>query len=100
MVEAQPELMAAVLDEIVGPPLPPIAARAWQVFGELSGTRSAGMGGVSAIPYTEMLAYQTLTGTTLTPLDVALVREADAAFLSYAMSRMKRADAPDETPED
>lgn len=102
MVEAQPEMMDAVLDDIVGPPMPPLADRAWAVFGQLSGTRSSGMGGIGAITYTEMAAYQALTGTRLTPLDVAFVREADAVFLSYAMQRMKRADdqPPSDLPED
>lgn len=78
-----------VLDDLVGPPMPPVAVRAWQVFADLSGTRSGGMGGIAAISYTEMVAYQTMTGTRLTPLDVALVREADGAFLAIAMRRMQ-----------
>jgi hypothetical protein len=94
MAEAQPEMLEAVFDEIVGPPLPPVAVRAWDVFGQLSGTRSAGMGSIGAITYTELVAFQTCTGTTLTPLDVALIREADGAFLSMAMARMNRADDP------
>lgn len=97
MVQAQPEMLPLAIDDIVGPPLPPDAVHAWRVFSELSGTRSSGMGGVGAITYSEMLAYQTLTDTSMTPLDVALVREADHAFLRFAMQRMKRAeeDAPD-----
>jgi hypothetical protein len=100
MADAQPEMLAAVIDDIVGPPLPPIAARAWEVFGAVSGTRSSGMGGIGAVTYTELLAYQTLTGVVLTPLDVALVREADQAFLSFAMQRMKRGSTPADPSED
>jgi hypothetical protein len=47
-----------------------------------------------------LLAYQTLTGVVLTPLDVALVREADHAFLSFAMQRMKRGSTPADPSED
>ncbi len=103
MALAQPEMLAVVMDDLVGPPLPPLAERAWRVFGELSGTRASGMGGVGAITYTEMDAYQRLTGATLTALDVALVREADAGFLAYAYCKLKAAgtrDDDDDTSED
>lgn len=93
MALAEPAMMDAVLNDLVGPPLPPVAERAWQVFGELSGTRASGMGGIGAITYAELLAYQTLTATRLTPLDVALVREADAVFLQFALRRIKDARA-------
>jgi hypothetical protein len=100
MALAEPAMLDVLLDDLVGPPLPPVAARAWEVFSHVSGTRSSGMGGIGAITYTELLAYQTLTGTTLTPLDVALVREADQAFLSFALTRMKSAgDRPEDTDE-
>ena len=91
MADAQPEMLAVVLDDIVGPPLPPLAARAWDVFRALSDTRMVGMGGVGPITYTEMAAFEQLTDTPLTPLDVALVREADAVFLTYAMSKLRAA---------
>lgn len=91
MAEAQPEMLPVVLDEIVGPPLPPLAARAWDVFRALSETRTVGLQGVGPITYTEMAAFEQMTDTALTPLDVALVREADAVFLTYAMSRFRAA---------
>jgi hypothetical protein len=93
---------ALVLDELAGPPLPPMAARAWRVFGEVNSTRSSGMGGIGAITYTELAAYQAVTGERLTPLDVALVREADGAFLQFAMRRMapKGEDGLDHTDEE
>lgn len=50
------------------------------------------MGGIGSITFTEMAAYQQMTGTTLTPLDVALVREADGVFLQFAMRRLRAAD--------
>ena len=100
MALAEPAMMDTVMEDLVGPPLPPVAVRAWEVFSQVSGTRSSGMGGIGAITYTELLAYQTLTGTTLTPLDVALVREADQAFLSFALARMKSAgDRPKDVPD-
>lgn len=70
------------LPALVGPPIPPIAEHAWRVFWDLSETRAVAMGGVSAISYTELAAYHTMTGQPLTPLDVAFVREADRAFLA------------------
>lgn len=104
MALVQPEMMDAVVDELVGPPMPPLAERAWQVFHDLSATRASGMGGVGAITYAETDAYCRLTDTALTPLDVALVREADAAFLSYAYRKLKaagtRPDDDEDLPED
>lgn len=100
MALAQPEMLAVVLDDLVGPPLPPVAEVAWRVFGEVSATRTSGMGGIGAITYTELLAYQTLTDTRLTPLDVLLVREADQVFVQWALQRMQRAETRDDLFED
>lgn len=83
------------LPALVGPPIPPIAEHAWRVFWDLSETRAVGMGGVSGISYTELAAYATMTGQPLTPLDVALVREADRAFLAS----VRKADAAREDGE-
>lgn len=85
---------------MVGPPCPPLAARAWEVFGQLHGTRSIGMGGVGPITFGEMDAFQRLTRQRLTPLDVALIREADSVFLAVALQRMTPDEGrPDHTPE-
>lgn len=102
MALAEPAMLETVLDDLVGPPLPPAAERAWQIFAELNGTRSSGLHGIGAITYTELHAYQLVTHTRLTPLDVALIREADGAFLHHAAQRMKSAEAPSalRTPED
>jgi len=104
MAEAQPELLEVALDDLIGPPLPPLAERAWAVFGQLNGTRASGMQGVAPITFTELAAFQDVTGTRLTPLDVALVREADAVFVQIALQRMKPTDGPSvattTTPED
>jgi hypothetical protein len=98
MVEAQPELLPAVWDDIVPPPLPQIAERAWEAFGELNETRDAGSGGISRIKYVEMLAYQTMTGVWLSPLDVALVKEADKAFAAVVMEQLKDASGSPSAP--
>ncbi len=103
MAEAQPELLVSVLDDLTGPPLPPLAERAWDVFGRLSATRQSGMHGVGPITYGEMAAFQDLSGVLLSPLDVELIREADSAFLAFAMERFKQAaetDAASETEDD
>lgn len=101
MALAEPAMLEPTLEDVVGPPLPPGADRAWRIFGELNATRASGTGGVGAITYAEMVAYETLTGVLLTPLDVALVREADAVFLQHALTRMSRETPPPTTlPED
>jgi hypothetical protein len=85
---AEPALLETVLSDMVGPPCPALAVRAWEVFGQLHETRSCGMGGVRAITFTELDAFQRVTGQRLTPLDVALVREADRVFVAVAVARM------------
>ena len=102
MALAEPALLETVLEDLVGPPLPLEAGRAWHVFGELHATRSAGMGGVSAITYGEMAAHRQLTGVRLTPLEVTLIREADSVFLRHAATQMRAERPPTSTldPED
>lgn len=83
------EIPAAMAD-LVGPACPPIAGRAWAAFLALHATRGGGgMGGVNAITYTELAAYMAITGATLTPLDVTLVRAADDAFLEHAAALLR-----------
>lgn len=82
------------LRDLVGPPLPPLAAAAWQVFLDLHAARPVGMQGVSPIVYTEMEAYQRLTHTRLTPWEVRLVRAIDETYLADVLSRVTTDDAP------
>lgn len=86
---------ASAARELRGPLLPPLAARAWSVFGDLHATRSMGMSGVGPIAYSELDAYCRVTATRLTPCDVQLVRVADDAFLAEMAERL----APDTTPD-
>lgn len=83
------QLNPAALEDLLGPPLPPVAERAWGVFLDLNGTRGSSQGGLQPITYTELAHYQTLTGATLTPFECELVREADAVFVSEALARLR-----------
>lgn len=75
------------LGELEGPPMPPMAERAYEVFFELSESRGATMAGPMALSFTEIDAYQRATRQRLTPLDIALLKEADRAFLAEMRDR-------------
>lgn len=85
---------ATFLPDLLGPPMPPGTDVGWDVFIALHQTRGATMGTLLPITYTEMDAYQRLTQRRLTPLDVALVREADRAMLDEVVARQPAADEP------
>lgn len=76
---------------MIGPPLLPVAANAWDAFNALSATRGSSSVGVLPITYHELEAYQRVTTNHLTPLDVALVMSADAAFLAETQERAQAA---------
>jgi hypothetical protein len=79
--------------ELVGPTLPPIAERAWSVFGDLHACRPLSAQGITPISYVEMDAYCRMTGQQLAPLDVFLVRTIDEAFVAeWAIQANPRAD--------
>lgn len=80
------------LEALIGPPLLPIAANAWDVFNALSATRGSSSAGVLPITYSELEAFQRVTTTQLTALDVELVRTADAAFLTEVHERAQPAE--------
>lgn len=80
---------------MVGPPLPKLAAAAWQVFLDLHTARPVGMHGISPIGYVELDAYQRVTHTRLTPWEVRLVRAIDETYLADALSRLT---PDDDTP--
>jgi hypothetical protein len=67
--------------ELIGPLAPPHTEHGWWLFLDLHTTRGVSMVGLLPITYQEIDAYQRLTRHRLTPLDVLLIREADAAFL-------------------
>jgi hypothetical protein len=84
---------------LIGPVLLPVAAVAWEAFNDLSATRGASSAGVSPISFLEIEAYQRVTGHTFTPLDVALITTADAAFIAEAHERATPAPTTSEAAE-
>ena len=85
-----------VLVDLIGPPLPPLAVRAWSAYLELDRTRSSGMQGVGPITFAEIDAFERTTAAGLTPLDVHLIRIADDAFMAEVHERMRPSSAPPE----
>lgn len=86
--------------DLIGPPLPPLAVRAWSVFRDLDETRVIGEGGVRRLAYTEVAAYCDLMAITLTPLEIALLAEADRATVSALRAQLREATAPAASPDD
>lgn len=70
-----------------GPDLPQDARHAWSVFAALSRTRTMSSAGPNPINYLEIDAYCRVTHDQLTPLDVALIREADDAMAATLYAR-------------
>ena len=88
----------SALPELIGPPLPPLAARAWSAYLELDRTRSVGMHSAGPITFAEIEAYDRMAGVGLTPLDVHLIRVADDAFMTEVAERLRPTTTPPELP--
>lgn len=73
--------------ELTAPELPPGGGEIWALFWQLR--RSAGSNGMSqnAISFTELLAWQTITGVALAPDEVDLISAMDQAALVAAMEK-------------
>lgn len=83
------ETMPEVLDDLVGPPLPPLCERAWEAFTVLSATRTSGGSGANPITYVEIAAYQAVTGVRLTTLELACVRAGDYEVMRWQSDKMR-----------
>lgn len=74
--------------ELIGPPLPPVAAIAWRTFDALHRARPVSANGIVPISYTELSAFVQLTDSHLTPLDIALVRVIDEVYVEETAAAM------------
>lgn len=63
--------------ELEGPEFPEIVRHVWDWFLELNSAR--GEGGIS---YSEIKAWLELTGRSITPFEVQLIKKIDIAFLT------------------
>lgn len=88
MAASRGRLALRALGDLLGPPFPPGTEDAWTHFLALHSTRPIGAHGPTGIPYSELVAYQHVTETALTPLEVACIRAADEAYLARAYERM------------
>lgn len=66
------------------PTLPRGLVPLWNDFIELHQSRGAGMAGPARITFADILAWQTVTGSTLEPWELAAVRRADDAFMAVS----------------
>lgn len=78
---------ATFLPDLLGPPMPPGTESGWEMFWALHETRGMAMTGLLPITYAEMDAYQRLTQRRITPLEAALIREADRAIAAEIRDR-------------
>lgn len=63
----------------------------WQIFGELSGTRTYNQAGPNPISHQEIAAYARLARWPLQPHHVAILRAMDAAYLDHTYSPQAKA---------
>lgn len=75
-------------DPRLGAGAPPQCAALWDAFVALNGARPSGMG-ASAIPPSEIVAWQQLHGVRLTPWEVDTLRAMDQAALGVAAENNK-----------
>ena len=88
----------AAAQELFGPPQPPYTEVGWELFWRLHATRGVTEMGLAPITYAEMVAYERLTRTRMTPFDVLCVREADDALLCETRDRITSAQAATPAP--
>lgn len=65
------------------PTLPPGLVPLWGDFIDLHTTRGVGMAGPARIGFGDILAWQTVTGSTLEPWEIEAIRKADDAYISH-----------------
>lgn len=72
-----------MLDEV--PALPRGCGRLWHDFLELHGCRGQGR-----IPYSEIQAYQAVTGRRFRPWEIGAIRAADHKYMDHLTAKRKR----------
>lgn len=72
---------AGDVDERLVAQPPAAGAQVWEAFAELSASRPAGMG-LSAVPHSELEAWQRLHGVRLTPWEIETLMAMDRAALT------------------
>lgn len=66
------------------PILPRGLSLLWGDFIDLHSSRGVGMAGPARITFTDISAWQDVTGTHLEAWEIAAIRAADSAYLTYA----------------
>ena len=73
--------------KLEGPEFPEELAYIWEWARDLHGRSGAGMAGLAPLSYQTIDAWQKLTGTVLTPLEVEALISVDGALLSAGRPR-------------
>ncbi len=68
-------------------PCPDSMMPLWQMFLQLHSARSMSIDGPQPISYSEIAAWNALTGQQVTPDEVAAIRAIDRAFLTCALQK-------------
>lgn len=71
------------------PQLPEGCEELWRVFGELHACRTSNGWGPNRITYTDVDAFQRVSGITLKGWELDAIRRADRAYLAELASRQK-----------
>jgi len=67
---------------LIGPEFPELLSHLWEVFVDLSNSRSDRI----PLTYSEIRAYKDLTDTPLTPRDIEVIKELDRLWLKVMHS--------------
>lgn len=78
--------------DLLGDPLPEEIKHVWGWFDELKMARANSGFGVSAISFTEMLAWAQLTGRCPTSFEVQMLRDLDLLYMKATAARIKEAE--------
>ncbi len=68
---------------------PPEGRELYEVWRDIGSSRPQGLGGASAIPPSEVLAWQTLHGVRLTPWELDTLAAMDRAALAAAFAEQR-----------
>lgn len=89
--------VALLKPDIKQKPLPPAARPIWMTFCRLSARRSSGGFGPAPLGWTDLHAYQRMTGATLSPWEIEMIEMLDGMYLEAAAKNVTPPDEPSST---
>jgi hypothetical protein len=72
------------------PEFPESLRKVWHYFFELCAARTSGMNGADPLIYSEIAAWDKLTGAQITPAEVAVIKKLDYEYMSHQAEKAKK----------